>query len=191
MDARWTPRLPAAFVFPGSRWRKSEMNARWTRCVAAALVGAIAMLPCPTSAQTMTIQLYPLQTVTVTSEQFLTGSKDGKPAVVAGELRVPNTGADRVPAVVIVHGRVGVGDHEDNWARELNRIGIAAFILDSFTGRNIGDTRANLSQSSPFTTLVDAYRALELLSGHPRIDSTKIAILGFSGGAMAALRASS
>ena len=167
------------------------MNARWTRCVAAALVGAIAMLPCLTSAQTMNIQIYPLQSVTVTSEQFLTGSKDGKPAVIAGELRVPNTKADRVPAVVIVHGRVGVGDHEDNWARELNQIGIAAFILDSFTGRNVGDTRANLTQSSPFTTLVDAYRALELLSSHPRIDPTKIAILGFSGGAMAALRASS
>jgi dienelactone hydrolase len=166
------------------------MDARWTPRLVAALVGAIAMLPCLTSAQTMNIQIYPLQTVTVTSEQFLTGSKDGKPAVVAGELRVPNAGADRVPAVVIVHGRVGVGDHEDNWARELNQIGIAAFILDSFTGRNVGDTRANLTQSSPFTTLVDGYRALELLSGHPRIDPTKIAILGFSGGATAALRAS-
>ena len=86
---------------------------------------------------------------------------------------------------------MGVGDHEDNWARELNQIGIAAFILDSFTGRNVGDTRANLTQSSPLTTLVDSYRALELLSGHPRIDPTKIAILGFSGGATAALRASS
>jgi predicted ATPase len=52
----------------------------------------------------MNIQIYPSQTITVTSEQFLTGSKDGKPAVVAGELRVPNTRADRVPAVVIVHG---------------------------------------------------------------------------------------
>jgi dienelactone hydrolase len=167
------------------------MDARWTSRLAAALVGAIAMLPCFTSAQTMTMQLYPLQTVTVNSEQFLTGSKDGKPAVVAGELRVPNTGADRVPAVVIVHGGAGVGDHEDNWARELNQIGVAAFILDSFTGRNVGDTRANLAQVSSFATLVDSYRALELLSGHPRIDPTKIAILGFSRGAVAALYASS
>ena len=167
------------------------MDARWTRCVAAALVGAIATLPCLTSAQTTNIQIYPLQTVTVTSEQFLTGSKDGKPVVVAGELRVPNAGADRVPAVVIVHGGVGVGDHEDNWARELNQIGIAAFILDSFTGRNVGDTRANLTQVSSLATLVDSYRALGLLSGHPRIDPTKIAILGFSRGAIAALYASS
>jgi hypothetical protein len=60
------------------------------------------MLPCFTNAQTMTMQLYPLQTVTVNSEQFLTGSKDGKPDVVAGELRVPNTGADRVPTTVPV-----------------------------------------------------------------------------------------
>ena len=167
------------------------MDTRWTPRLMAALVGAIAMLPSLTSAQTMNIQIYPLQTVTVTSEQFLTGSKDGKPVVVAGVLRVPNTGADRVPAVVIVHGGVGVGDHEDNWARELNEIGIAAFILDSFTGRNVGDTRANLTQVSSLATLVDSYQALGLLSGNPRIDPTKIAILGFSRGAIAALFASS
>ena len=135
---------------PGCLRRKSEMDARWASRVAAALVGAIAMLPWLTNAQTINIQLYPFQTVTVNSEQFLTGSKDGKPAVVAGELRVPITGVDRVPAVVIVHGAVGVGNHEDNWARELNQIGIAVFILDSFTGRNVGDTRANLTQVSSF-----------------------------------------
>ena len=149
------------------------------------------MSPCSTFSQTMTMHLYPLQTVTVSSEQFLTGSKDGKLAVIGGELRIPKTAADRVPAVVIVHGGVGVGDHEDNWAREFNQMGVAAFILDSFTGRNVGDTRANLMQVSALATLGDSYRALELLSGHPRLDPTRIAILGFSRGAIAALFASS
>ncbi len=156
-----------------------------------ALAVAIATSTSFARAQTMTMQLYPLHTVTVSSEQFLTGSTEGKPVVIGGELRIPTTAAERVPAIVIVHGGVGVGDHEDNWAREFNKMGVAAFILDSFTGRSVADTRANLAQVSSLATLGDSYRALELLSKHPRIDPTKIAIIGFSRGAIAALYASS
>ena len=103
--------------------------------LAAAVVVTTAPWSSRASGQAVTIQLFPIPTVTMSGPQFLTGSKDGKPAVVAGELRIP-TGMDRVPAMVIVHGGVGVGDHEDNWAREFNEMGVAAFILDSFTGRN-------------------------------------------------------
>lgn len=165
-------------------------NHRWTADAVRAVVGAIA-LSCLVSAQSTTIQLYALQTVTVTTEQFLTGPKNGTPGVVGAELRIPTTKAEQVPAVIIVHGGVGVGDHEDNWARELNEIGVATLTLDSFTGRGVTDTRANLAQLSPFASLVDAYRALELLSKNPRIDPSKIAIMGFSRGALVALYASS
>lgn len=167
------------------------MLKRLTPHLARVLAIAIATSSSWAVAQTAIMQLYPLQTTTVTSEQFLTGSKDGKPSVIAGELRIPGSAAERMPAVVIVHGGVGVGDHEDNWAREFNKMGVAAFLLDSFTGRSVSDTRANLTQLSSFATLGDSYRALELLSKHPRIDSSKIAIIGFSRGAFASLYASS
>ena len=42
-------------------------------------------------------------------EQFLTGDKDGTPALIAGELRIPRLGTDRLPGVVLVHGSGGVG----------------------------------------------------------------------------------
>jgi dienelactone hydrolase len=168
--------------------------ASWKRArsiiIAAAVVVTIAPWSSQASGQAATIQLFPIPTVTMSGPQFLTGSKDGKPAVVAGELRIP-TGMDRVPAVVIVHGGVGVGDHEDNWAREFNEMGVAAFILDSFTGRGAADTRANLAQVSVFESLGDAYRALELLSKHPRIDPTRIAVMGFSRGAFVSVYSSS
>ena len=53
------------------------------------------------------IESLPLQTVTVTEEQFLTGSRDGRPATIAVELRLPSTAAARVPAVVLLHGSDG------------------------------------------------------------------------------------
>jgi dienelactone hydrolase len=164
--------------------------ARWSARLMGMAVSALAIGSSPGQAQTFTTQIYPVQTVTVTGQQFLTAGT-GKPAVIAGELRVPSVALERIPAVVIVHGGVGVGDHEDHWARELNGIGVAAFILDSFSGRAVGDTRANLDQLSALASLDDSYRALELLSKHPRIDPCKIAIMGFSRGAIAAVYASS
>ena len=35
------------------------------------------------------VELIPFETMTVTTQQFLTGGKDGKPAIIAGELRIP------------------------------------------------------------------------------------------------------
>jgi dienelactone hydrolase len=159
---------------------------RWMRL--AAVIASIA--PGAAAAQSFTLQLFPIATATVTSEQFLMGSKDGAPATIAAELRTPGTGTEKLAAVVIVHGGVGAGHHEDNWARELNSIGIATLIVDSFAGRSVADTRANLAQLSSLATLGDSFRALDLLARHPRIDPARIAILGFSRGAVAAVYAS-
>lgn len=45
-------------------------------------------------AQAVKTELYPISTVTVTDHQFLTGAKDGTPAVIAGEF------AFRAPAPI-------------------------------------------------------------------------------------------
>ena len=67
------------------------------------------------------IELLPLQTVTVTEEQFLTGSRDGRPVTIAVELRLPATGAARVPAVVLLHGSGGANTRDDRWSERLER----------------------------------------------------------------------
>jgi hypothetical protein len=36
------------------------------------------------------MEIHPVQTVTLKTQQFLTGDLNGKPAVIAGELRIPN-----------------------------------------------------------------------------------------------------
>ena len=100
------------------------------------------------AAEVSRIELLPLQTVTVTEEQFLTGSRDGRPVTIAVELRFPSTGTARVPAVVLLHGSGGANTKDDRWVRELNDLGMATLIVDSFTGRGIINTVGDQSQLS-------------------------------------------
>jgi cephalosporin-C deacetylase-like acetyl esterase len=137
------------------------------------------------------MELRPIESTTLTGEQFLTGDKNGKLAMLAGELRIPKPGTDRLPAVVLVHGSGGLGASSDRWAQELNSIGVASFILDSFSGRGIVNTQNDQSQLNSLAMMVDAYRALTSLAGHSRIDPNRIAVMGFSKGAVAAVYSSS
>ena len=136
------------------------------------------------------MEVHPIETVTLKTQQFLTGDLAGKPAVIAGQLRIPKPGTDRLPAVVLVHGSGGINASHERWADELNSAGFAVFVLDSFAGRGIVSTVNDQSQLDSLAMMVDAYRALALLAKHPRIDPARIAIMGFSKGAVAAVYSS-
>lgn len=145
----------------------------------------------PAMAQTFTrMEVHPVETVTLKTQQFLTGDLAGKPTVIAGQLRIPKPGTDRFPAVILVHGSGGINAAYDRWADELNSIGMAVFVLDSFAGRGIVSTVNDQSQLDSLAMMVDAYRALALLARHPRIDPARIAVMGFSKGAVAAVYSS-
>jgi len=49
-------------------------------------------------------------------------------------------GLDRLPAVILVHGSGGVSGYVDDWAQWFNAMGIATFVFDSFTARDIVNT---------------------------------------------------
>ena len=152
-------------------------------CLLTALSGA-------THAQPMHAEVLSFQSVTLTDQQILTGRKDGKLVILTGELRIPRAGSDRVPAVILLHGSGGKGMRERDWSEQLNAIGIATFILDSFAGRGIASTVGNQDQLARLAATIDAFRALGLLSTHPRIDPARIAVMGFSRGGQAALYSS-
>ncbi len=130
------------------------------------------------------------ESLTLPDTQYLTVNKAGNPTVVWGYLKFPRKKARRVPAVILVHSCSGPGGSQPVWARELRRMGIASFALDSFGGRRIPDVCRGKHWINTGSMLADVYRALELLATHPRIDPARIAIMGFSYGGRIALWAS-
>jgi dienelactone hydrolase len=113
-----------------------------------------------------------------------------KTAVITGVLSMPANGPRVVPAVIILHGSSGVNPGERVWARRVNALGYASFVVDSFTGRGIKSTENDQTQLSMTADIADAYAALRLLATDPRIDKSRIAVMGFSRGAIAALYSS-
>jgi dienelactone hydrolase len=134
-------------------------------------------------------ELHSFQSLTISDAAFLKGEDAGTPVTLAGELRVAQ-GAGRMPVVVLVHGSSGIGSNTEVWARQFNEMGVSAFILDSFTGRGLTVVGPDQSQLGRLNLSLDAYRALEVLAKHPRVDPKRIVLMGFSRGGQATLYAS-
>ena len=103
-------------------------------------------------------------------------------ARVIGELRVPDSNRDRLPAVLIVNSSPGFDGRGTFYAEALNLGGIATLEVDVFQGKGLPPT--------PRHNLPHVYQALEHLARHPRIDANRIGIMGFSWGGNVAVLAS-
>jgi dienelactone hydrolase len=123
--------------------------------------------------------------------QLLAREATTKAVTVKAHLGFPEQVRDRYPAVIIVHTLAGYRDANEGYAAaEFRKAGFATLTYDSFAAR--GTTGAALSGSSGYLTIgvADAFAALRFLSGEPRIDADRIAIIGFSyGGEVAHLAA--
>jgi dienelactone hydrolase len=82
---------------------------------------------------------------------------------------------------------VGFEANTDLWRRQFESLGISTFALDSFSGRGIVSTVVDQSLLGRLNMILDLYRSLAVLAGHPRIDPNRIAVMGFSRGGQAAL----
>lgn len=117
---------------------------------------------------------------------FATATVRGAGTTISGELRIPETGKDRVPAVLVLHSSAGAyhDHHSDAFIAVLNRAGIATLWIEMFRDKSA-------RPRSTRDVLPHAYGSLLYLAAHPRIDPQRIGVLGFSyGGAMAVIMAS-
>ena len=121
------------------------------------------------------------KSINIDDRVFRDGGTKGSEQEISGRLKLP-PGKGEFPAVIIIHGSGGVDDNHRNWANLLNKMGIATFILDSFSYRKIGQIYTGASTISTGSCIVDIYRAVELLRTHPSIDGSRISLMGFSMG---------
>ena len=133
------------------------------------------------------IELHALPTQTFTGDAFLKGIDKGQLHLLGAELRIPQGQKAKFPAIVLVHGSGGVSGSMDLWVHALNQGGVATLVVDTFSGRGITSTVQDQTLLHSLAMMVDAYRALDLLAKHPRIDASKISVMGFSKGAVASI----
>lgn len=110
-----------------------------------------------------------------------TAYQRGAPVTLVGDLQLPE-GEGPFPVVVLAHGCNGPTANEDAWAAVLREWGYASFVLDSFLGRRLVEVCSNAFRLTGMQRVPDAYGALAVLQTHPRLDSTRIALMGFSHG---------
>ena len=113
-----------------------------------------------------------------------------KPARVSGTLHLPMQAAPPFSCMVLLTSSAGVQRHREHYyAQALNEAGIAALIVDSFTGRGVRRTVADQTLVSGAQMEGDAFAALALLRSDPRIDPRRIGVMGVSKGGGATLNA--
>ena len=99
---------------------------------------------------------------------------------IHGDLTVPD-GTLR-GAVILSHGSGGPGNLHRRWARWLNEQGIATFLLDHFSPRNVGSTIRDQIRITEQGMMADVIAAQRLLATHPAIPADRIGHMGWSKG---------
>ncbi|HWE20453.1 MAG TPA: dienelactone hydrolase family protein [Hyphomicrobiaceae bacterium] len=135
------------------------------------------------------VELHGVTSLWLTDQQFLAGDPNGKEVTLGVELRIAQ-GPGRRPTMILMHGSGGIGANVPFWARHFNAMGINTVTIDGMTGRGltgVGDKQAVLGR---LNFILDIYRTMEVIGRHPRVDTGKVALIGFSRGGQAALYAS-
>lgn len=96
-------------------------------------------------------------------------------------------GARPLPAVVVMEGLGGLQDEREMaYGAQLAQWGYIALVVDTFGARGGTDWSHNRRavRITESMMLADAFAALAFLTHHPQVDPSRIAVMGFSYGAM-------
>jgi dienelactone hydrolase len=120
--------------------------------------------------------------------QFLKGDTNGKPVTVTGQLRIAQS-AGRTPVVILIHGSGGMGPNVELWEREPTKWASppSRSTASPAAGSDVNTDQALLGR---LNMTLDAYRMLDVLAKHPRVDPQRVALMGFSRGGQGTLYAS-
>ena len=114
---------------------------------------------------------------------IITNLDDQEEQKVFGKLTMPVDSLNpnkKYPLVIGVAGSLGWRKHHLDYMKIYQKLGIATFELNSFKSRGISSTVGSQDEVTIAAITLDAYRALEVLSKHPKINKDKVAITGWS-----------
>jgi dienelactone hydrolase len=119
---------------------------------------------------------------------MLNGEYLKAPIRIQGFLERPANASGKMPAVVIVPGSGGYAKWmQDTIATPLNQGGYITLIVDSFTARGVKETGTNQGSVPMSASVMDGFQALRYLSGREDVDTSRIAVTGFSRGGVASM----
>jgi dienelactone hydrolase len=148
-------------------------------CAALALVAAL--LPSPIAGG-FGLQWLGGDTVEVAAQRSARGGGAGE-GPLNGYLARPQA-PGRHPAVVVLHGCAGFGTNDVVAADVLQSFGYAVLALDS-----LGEDDSCGKEGSSLAVAADAFLGLDWLARQDFVDPDRVAVLGFSMGALATLEA--
>ena len=102
---------------------------------------------------------------------------------VFGQLTTPVDSLNptkKYPLIIGVAGSMGWRKHHLDYLKMYQEQGYATFQLNSFKSRGITSTVGSQDEVTIAAVILDAYRALEELSKHPKINKDKVALTGWS-----------
>ena len=119
------------------------------------------------------------------------GTPSGREDSLQAEIRkfdliLRPTGAGPFPAVIMLHGCSGLGSRDRMWAERLHEWGYLTLRVDSFAARGLTNVCGG-GIFEPDARVPDVLAALAHLRRLPDIDPQRIALMGWSQGAMATL----
>ena len=118
-------------------------------CLVVSVV-ALAMFSRQAEARVARLEVHALPSLTLTDQQILLGARDGTPVMLAGEVRIPRPGNDKLPAIILLQASGGFDANLNRWlTSELNEMDVATFALDSFAvAHDANATEATVSRLS-------------------------------------------
>ena len=124
-------------------------------------------------------------------KDIITDIENQEEQIVSGILKLPeNNNKEKFPLIIGVAGSLGWRAHHYEFLEMYREMGIATFELKSFISRGVESTVGTQVEVTTAMMILDSYRALEILSNHPKIDKNNIAITGWSlGGGVSLLSA--
>jgi dienelactone hydrolase len=112
----------------------------------------------------------------------------GRAEQVRGYLSVPSMSSERYPLMLILHSSGGLHARDWYFARTLNEMGVATFVIDSFGSRGLIKVSENKQAFGEWEMAIDALAALEILGKATRLDLTRLGAMGRSLGGQTAVR---